>query len=314
MSDPLVQSIWDILVFRYTIVATFCFVMYEYLLNFDYELRFLWMRRFTFGSCLLFLCRYLPIAQINLALVGDASTPHCISLNKGSSVLVYLQYTLSSIVLYARTYAVWAGNKRVLAILLGTYSLSVVGTAYTVYRFIRGISVLDIRPWTGCVIVVSDHTIFYALIASVLMDLLGLCLLLHKSVLHTKDMKKIGFQQASLLTVMAQDGMAYFVLNIICTVANTIVLERASADYRDFLVTTQCCIQNVLCARLFFHMQTARKMGTGLTTASKMHSDIHFEDYEMKPRDRARTNYSGLRAEDATWTGLAISHSDDLEM
>ncbi|KLO16419.1 hypothetical protein SCHPADRAFT_901507 [Schizopora paradoxa] len=44
-------------------------------------------------------------------------------------------------------------------------------TAYTVYRFIIGTSVIDVHPWAGCVMLAKDHTIFYALIGSVLMDL-----------------------------------------------------------------------------------------------------------------------------------------------
>ncbi|KLO16420.1 hypothetical protein SCHPADRAFT_213221 [Schizopora paradoxa] len=78
-----------------------CFVIYEYLINFDYEVHFLWMRRFTYGSCLFFLCRYLPIAQISLTvfqylLTRDISYHHCRSLGKACTILVYLQYCLSN--------------------------------------------------------------------------------------------------------------------------------------------------------------------------------------------------------------------------
>ncbi|KLO16416.1 hypothetical protein SCHPADRAFT_995115 [Schizopora paradoxa] len=297
---------------QYTIVATFCFIMYEYIINFDYEVRFLWLRRFTFSSCLLFLCRYLSVAQICVSiyeyvLTGDFTHAHCKSLVKLSASLVYLQYCLSNVVLYARTYAVWAGNKRVLVALVGSYVLSAIGTCYTVYRPtpVVGLHSPRNRP---------EH-----LLRSHWLDnLFALCLLLYKSVLHTREMKNIGFQQVSLLTVMAQDGMAYFLFNIVCAAANSIILERTTSDYRDFLVTTQCCVQNVLCARLFFHMQTARRHGMGLTTMSRMPSDIHFAaaDLELKVRRHRRGVTENLNTvpEEATWTaGFTVSYLDDEE-
>ncbi|KLO16439.1 hypothetical protein SCHPADRAFT_887785 [Schizopora paradoxa] len=350
MSEILNQSATDTLVFRYTIVATTCFVTYEYLINLDYEIRYLWLRRLTFGSALLFFCRYLPIAQIYVSIVeyvltSDLRPTHCKSLLKANSALVYLQFCLSNMVLYTRAYAVWSGNKRVLWTLVVTYVLSAVGTAYTVYRYVDGISVLGLKLWSGCIYLVTDHSIFYALIGSALMDsrtssfllsspshslsislgrllalsfvlltpkslpitstldlnlrmdAVALCLLLYKSVQHARVMKNIGIRhgtrtKVSLLTVMAQDGMAYFIFNIICTVANIIVLQRASDDYRDFLVTTQSCLQNTLCARLFFHIQTAHKSGSGstgtitrtLSAAGPAYNDV----VEMKARSHRR--------------------------
>ncbi|KLO16406.1 hypothetical protein SCHPADRAFT_887757 [Schizopora paradoxa] len=113
----------------------------------------------------------------------------------------------------------------------------------------------------------SDHTVIYALIGSVMMDSLALCLLLYKSVLHTKVVKNTGLQKMGLLQVMAQDGMMYFLFNIekcensfdifprqVCTIATTIFLERAS---------------------------TARTHGVGMSTISKIHSNIRFADFEM---------------------------------
>ncbi|KLO16409.1 hypothetical protein SCHPADRAFT_212284 [Schizopora paradoxa] len=326
-SNPLDHSIWDTFVFRYTIIATTCFVVYEHLINFDSEVRFLWMRRFTFGSCLLFACRYLPIAQICVAtveyvLTNDLSPSNCNSLLKANSSLVFLQYCLSIVVVYTRAYVVWACSKRVFASLLVACSLSGAGSAYAVYRFVRGIQYLGPHPWPGCIFLVTDQSIFYALIGGVFVDSFALCLLLYKSVQHTREMKNVGFHQVSLLTVMAQEGMTYFLLNIVCTLANTIVLQRASENYRDFLMTyvvplsyldnaasyllishlftsTQCCIQNVLCARLFFHTQNVHRRTLGISSISttRMHTDIHFAEFDVLCHPSGTKN---VDAEDVT--------------
>ncbi|KLO16417.1 hypothetical protein SCHPADRAFT_937897 [Schizopora paradoxa] len=321
---------------QYTIAATASFVLYEYVINFDFEVRYLWSRSFKLGSCLLFLCRYLPIIHTFVAifeyvLTSDLTNYHCKSLLIVSSSLVYLQYSLVNAVLYLRTIAIWCGDKRVFMTLVGTYTLSATGTAYTVYRFNRGASELDPHLWSGCITLIKDQSIFYGIVGSVLMDSLALCLLLYKSVQHTREMKNVGFQQVSLLTVMIQDGMVYFIFNIseqqspslshsettqnrrqpisrsqVCTVASAVVLQRASDAYRDILVTPQCCIQNVLCARLFFHMQIAHRRGVGQTTISKMPSGMCFAN----PDESAPPQPGENNLRDATLKRLVTTHSD----
>ncbi|KLO16405.1 hypothetical protein SCHPADRAFT_887756 [Schizopora paradoxa] len=258
----------------------------------------------------------MPIAQISVALIEglltrDTSSSHCASLNKGNSgkELYYSVEPISSHIEYSKASSICnivfqiashklfytlermlygRGIRNVLTSFIS--QLSAAGTAYTVYRFICGISVLEFHPWSdraGCVILASDHTIFYSLIGSVLMDSLALCLLLYKSVLHAKEIKKSGFQQGW--------RTSYSILRV-----------RSQLQLYWNVPPSQCCIQNVLCTRLFFHMQTAHRHGVGPTTISKIPSDIHFADFGMEMRRRDGADSSGLRAEDATWTGFPV--------
>ncbi|KLO04443.1 hypothetical protein SCHPADRAFT_897023 [Schizopora paradoxa] len=179
-----------------------------------------------------------------------------------------------SVILCARTYAVWKGNKHVLALFVGTCTIAAAGAAYTVYRFVHGASVLEFRPW-------PDNTIYYSLIGSVLLDshAVALCFLLYKSVLHTKAIK-----------------------------------NKYEPDDSDSsrCSSAQCCIQNVLCARLLFHMQTARRHGLGLSTISNIHSDIRFADFEMTAVRRIGADISGSHVEDMR-NSIGLSQSRDLE-
>ncbi|KLO16444.1 hypothetical protein SCHPADRAFT_214317 [Schizopora paradoxa] len=95
-----------------------------------------------------------------------------------------------------------------------------------------------------------------------------------------------GQKKVTLLYVVVQDGVAYFIFNVACSITSIFVLLRASDDLRDFLVTTQGCVQNVLCARLFFHIQTAHKSGwSSSTTLGTSNNDICDLGIEMKVRN-----------------------------
>jgi len=83
-------------------------------------------------------------------------------------------------------------------------------------------------------------------------------LLLYKSVPHVRVIKSLqardGSAQASILTVMMQDGVGYSVLNTAITIATFLVNELASPNLRHFLYNTQASVQNVLCCMLLFHL------------------------------------------------------------
>ncbi|KLO07873.1 hypothetical protein SCHPADRAFT_629337 [Schizopora paradoxa] len=219
---PLLLAAKHVYILRYTTVATFCFVAYEYAINFDSEVRFLWLRRPTnIGFFLLFLCRYLPVVQIIVstyayAWTTDLRPSHCSNLMKANTSMIYLQFCLSMMVLYTRAYAVWNGSRRVLALLVVTYVGCAAGTAYTIVKYDQGVSVLGLRIFDGCIFLLTDHTLFYSLILHVFLDTLALSLLLYKSVQHARFLKSMagGGSRRSLLAVMAEDGVTYYFLNL----------------------------------------------------------------------------------------------------
>ncbi|KLO16400.1 hypothetical protein SCHPADRAFT_937886 [Schizopora paradoxa] len=167
------EIVWNVLVFRYTIAATISLVAYEYLINLDNEIQYLWSHRFKLGSCLLFLCRYLPVLDTSIAIFEFGlnctfSYSECKSMLKFSFGLIYLQYCLSNVVLYTHTYAVWGGGKRLLALLIGSYTLSVAGGVYSLHVLDHGAYELHSKPWIGCI--VTNQSFSYGCFASVLVD------------------------------------------------------------------------------------------------------------------------------------------------
>jgi len=271
----IVEGTKHVFILRYTETATACFVAYEYLINLDYEVRFLWPRRFNFGFLLLFLCRYLQIgnacvAMYTYVLTSDIRTSNCSTLMKTNAALVYCQLCLSCIVLFTRAYAVWGSRKRMYWFLLCTCIVALAPTMYTLNLYLRGVSFPGLRIWNGCIYLIVDHNAnFYSMIGIVVMDSLALSLLLYKSVQHARFMKSLsgGSERASILSVMAQDGITYFVMNLACTIANMIGVKRFPAYLHGFLIGTQACMQNVLCARLYFHIQIVNENWTTNVTS-----------------------------------------------
>ncbi|KLO11709.1 hypothetical protein SCHPADRAFT_905811 [Schizopora paradoxa] len=259
--DFLSDAARNLQIVRYTIVATTCLVAYEYCINFDNEVQYLWRKRLGFGGFLLFLCRYLPIASAFEGLYAyvtttDLKDSHCMLGYSVNAYLVYVEFLLSVLVLFTRAYAVW--NSRVILVVLTlVYTGGIAGTSYAIHLFMKGVSVIGLRISNGCIYLVSNNQTWIALVILVFCETLALGLVLWKSVHHLRSMKGVEFSRSrpNLLVVMARDGIFYFICNLIITTTNLILLKRVSSDLRDFLFVTQGVVQNILCTRLLFHIK-----------------------------------------------------------
>ncbi|KLO05048.1 hypothetical protein SCHPADRAFT_738694 [Schizopora paradoxa] len=197
--------------FRYTYVAAASIASYEYFINIDNEIRFLWDRSFSFGRVLLFLCRYLPLVQAFEGVylytsVGEKkfNSSYCRGLIDTSTILIGVQFVVST----------W------LAAMLFVSSLS-----------IRTAQFLPYRIGDGCFFTVKTDAAKYSFIKIIFDDTLALGLLLVKAIQQTKF------------------GVLYFFLNLAINITNMCLFGLIP------LSTMEGVLQNILCARLLFHIQ-----------------------------------------------------------
>lgn len=143
-----------------------------------------------------------------------------------------------------------------MAIVLGTvYMCVLVGTTYIIYAYIHGASVLSIQISQGCLFEFENNHIWYALVVLIFCESLALGLLVAKLFQNAQSLKSVHrHSNRDLLTVIAHDGIEYFICNLVVTTINLIALKHLAPDLRDFLVVTQGALQNILCNRLLFHV------------------------------------------------------------
>ncbi|KLO06936.1 hypothetical protein SCHPADRAFT_672457 [Schizopora paradoxa] len=254
-------------IFQYTTVATVSLVAYEYLINLDAEIRYLWGRRVSFGGMLMALCRYLPLVNISQIVVyvvmRNSDSAGCLKGNKIVSSFVLAEFILAVLVLFTRAYAVWGGGRIILCLIAFVLSGSVAGSGYALFLFLSDTEVpVHISMSTSCLIVLGNDDVWIGLAFLLFCEALALGLLLIKSIQHareTKDLVIFGTHKQSILAVMAQDGIGYFACTLAITSANLIVLGSVTPDLRDFLFITQGALQNILCGRLLFHVRAVNE-------------------------------------------------------
>jgi len=271
--NSLIEDLAGDQVLGYTIVSVGSFVCYEYLIMLDHEIRYLWNRRISFGGALLFLCRYLPFTSLVqiyfFASATDLHQSNCITGFRTSTIITYIQFLLSILVLFTRAYAVWACSKRILCLLVLTYVGVIVGGTLSVVFFMRGVGSVPLIGSSGCLVQVVNDDLWIALTILIYSESLAFALLLIKALMHARELKNVdrSSSKKDILSVMAQDGLAYFACNLAITSTNLFLLKNVNPDYQDIFIIIQGALENVLCSRLLFHIRIVSDLSDGSQTS-----------------------------------------------
>ncbi|KLO10455.1 hypothetical protein SCHPADRAFT_942832 [Schizopora paradoxa] len=283
--DIFVEAAKQVQIIRYTTVATITVVTYEYLIRLDSEIRYLWCRRFTLAKGLLLLCRYLPFLfymQLYVYVVtAKVIKSNCAIGVRVSASFVYVEFVLAILVLFTRAYAVWGGTLRMFTFLALIYAGGIAGTAYSLFLYVDGLSVLELRlVGDGCLFLATNDSLWIALALLVFCESLALVLLLTKSIQHARAIKnvmRVRNPGQNILLIMAQDGIGYFVCSLAITSANLVVLVRATTNLRSLLFVVQGAIQGILCARLLFHIHAVDESPNGTYRSQATRTALEIE-------------------------------------
>jgi len=266
--DEIIQVAQHVELLRYTLVAVLGAIVYEYTITFDNEIHYLWGRRLSLASVLLFVGRYLPIVSLAYAIYVYVLTRDVSGCHMGGEInawLNFVEFIFPIAVLFTRAYAVWGGAKWVLIVLATSYVASFVGAAYPVSIYLKGISHSPIRVSTGCLFVVQNDDIWISIIFLIYCESLALGLLLVKAIQYARFTRGLDKNSTNLMTVMTQDGIGYFVCNLGITITNLICLARLSPDIREIMIPIQAALQNSLCNRLLFHIRIVAESRVNMT-------------------------------------------------
>ncbi|KLO06940.1 hypothetical protein SCHPADRAFT_672607 [Schizopora paradoxa] len=277
--DLLVSIFWTVRIVQYIAITTISLVAYEYLIKLDDEIRYLWGRRVSFGGILMALCRYLPFVNV-LTVIVDISMPDmdyegCLMGYRAYSSFIFIEFTLSTLVLFTRAYAVWGGSWRILSILVIVFTGSSAGSFYALFLFLSNTDAPPLNLPTSCIFDIKNDDVWIALVVLVFCESLALGLLLIKSIEHARAMRylSVNAPRRSILAVMTQDGIGYFACTLALTSANLVILERVTPDLRDFLFIIQGALSNILCSRLLFHVRAVNDSPSGTFANYSIHID-----------------------------------------
>jgi len=261
----------DLLVVRYAAVAAFVLLAYDYMLTIDDEIRLIWSSRMTIPKFIFLINRYVPIIgivgviSIIIFLPNDNINTCKVSFVTFSGVVLF-GYLTAEAILYMRAYAVWGCQRSTLMFVTAAQIIWYSTGLYFVGRFLASVYILDIPQLpTGCIVGYHDQIEWGAYSCLIGSEITALVLLL---------IKTFHMRNSTLVNIIFRDGIAYFVVILLSSVANLVVVRVTAPTLCNFLIFSQGALHSICCNRLLLHIRDVYE--TSLSVPSKQ-SDINFE-------------------------------------
>ncbi|VDB96253.1 unnamed protein product [Peniophora sp. CBMAI 1063] len=244
-------------------IATFAFLVYDYLLTFSAEATYIWPRPLSRASMLFFSIRYIPILA-SLALIVLGHVPS-LAIDCGTyewcvKVKLLATQVYVCIIMGVRVAAMYY-NKRSIVVLLFVVSATLLGASIgiivykenaTVYTFIG----LGVRL---CQAALYDERDAYAWVMQAVFDVFVLILTVLRTLAdwHEEGVRRCPGSGRGLADLMFRDGIVFYVVITLATVANIVTFFVGPPLARGCLSVLASAIGTAMLARLTLHLHAA---------------------------------------------------------
>ncbi|KAF9535843.1 hypothetical protein CPB83DRAFT_842439 [Crepidotus variabilis] len=253
---------------NYANLASLTAVCYDYLMTFGEEVELVWSRRFTLGTALFLLNRYLPFIDMPISVAvylasRNLSAMECRKLILGSTPIIVLGVAASEFILVLRTIAIWNRNKCVLIGLLCCQMITIAIAVVFTALYLQDLKFIS-NPGEGCVVVYVGNFAWVDILSILFIESIIVVLTGIRAFHHLR------YSSSSWVHQLYQRGILYFLLLFVFVLLNTIFpllaplhLKLLFMKYVFHLLwnspdTTMASVQralhSILCNRMLFQI------------------------------------------------------------
>ncbi|KAF7345313.1 hypothetical protein MSAN_01908100 [Mycena sanguinolenta] len=265
-------------------------LIYDYLLTFGAEVKYIWSSKLRPGTCLLLAIRYLglganiticaynfiyfthevrrriaaPPASFNLLV---ASSKNCVKMQWVWMMFIVFLELLVEVTLALRVYAMYGLNKWILACLLSTNVAAGVVALFAIIEYGKNPDLLAAPGFSGCDAAYPTRSVAARPAggweATLVCDILVFGLTARRAFIQRKISP---LYSGSLIERMATDGTMYFGIIVLACLANALTFYLGDAMLSGFLSWLTTNLSLTLLSRLMLNLHEAADLRTTLNT------------------------------------------------
>ncbi|KZT36399.1 hypothetical protein SISSUDRAFT_1034864 [Sistotremastrum suecicum HHB10207 ss-3] len=242
-------------------LSGFVLLIYDFILSFPEELKFVWRSRWSLGKVLFLLNRYLVPLDLAVELVSFMSTTPSDNFCKKwfitDTVLVWFELAVIQALLVMRTAALWNGNKYVMALLATTYLGTMAAILWVVIRVTRDVTIIAERPvpqLLGCLFAAEKDVTSGIWLAPLTVETVIFLLTSLKAFQHWQN--KL-LSRTHLVTILYRDGFLYFVVMFAMNILNTLIFYLLPLQLSEVTFILYRALMSVMASRLLLNVRAA---------------------------------------------------------
>ncbi|KAI6142701.1 hypothetical protein BKA82DRAFT_1000230 [Pisolithus tinctorius] len=241
--------------------AALTFLLYDHLITLAEEVTYIWAHPKHASAILFFVNRYLGcfLAVTQTVMLFVIMSPEvCIQYTHYRRVLIFMNQAIVCTLFIIRTYALYGGNKRLLAFLLFTSLALASPVAWSLARQ-QGTSATNIP---GCQMIYNTNTATHLAIppeALCIFDTLIFVLTVYKT--FKVGIRSNAHSKPNLVMLLLRDGAIYFVIVAMVNLANILTFFVAPELLRGGLTIVSICIAITMVSRLMLNLHKTADAG-----------------------------------------------------
>ncbi|KIM73694.1 hypothetical protein PILCRDRAFT_828918 [Piloderma croceum F 1598] len=238
---------------NYTNVAFVVILLYDYVLTFGMEVEFIWKQKMGLGKILFLLNRYVPIIDL-VILINLYTNPSlrsdqvCSKFFHADKWIGMFSVVVIDALLVLRTWALWGLSKLILLPLGILLALSMMAQAWSIKLAAVQPSPDNVRPCASTE--KSTKGLYLLWAAFIVFDSTVITLTLIKAVPSFRRNTS-----TSLITRLLKDGIQYFLVIFLASLANIIMISAGSAIFASNLVPSYRATIATLGSRLILNLR-----------------------------------------------------------
>jgi len=254
---PDIQLAAQTMASNYATVAFVMTLLYDYALTFAEEVEFVWRQKMGLAKMLFLLNRYIPLVDLVILMNSYVNQDihnekFCSPWFQIDSWLAVFSAIVIDIMMLLRTWAIWRRSRNIL-IYLGVILMlcTIVAFGCTLYEMLTVIKIPSPDRLRPCETTYPNPNVFYGVWVSVIV---------FDSTIVTLTLLKVlpapqHDQSAPYTSQILGDGVLYFVMIFLASIANIIVISAAPPALATMLVTFYRVISATLCSRLALNIR-----------------------------------------------------------
>jgi len=276
-------------------------------------MQYIWKSPWSLGKCLYIASRYFAFADVyvHLQMSFDSGwTPKdCLATSRYIPWFSVIGAVIAEAILIARTFAIYERSYKILTYLVCLRLGTLIPTLKLINDYNRGLKFVE-SPAPGfspCVSSGDDPAkIWLAYLFIAILD----CNIVALTIWKAGSQWKSGLTGRRLISTLYRDGVAYFMVLCLVSIANVVLLNvQHNMLYFDFLVLFQRVVQAILSSRIIINI---RKAVGATSDPSTITDPLVFGDTTDDTYVQSSNSESGLgeQRSDTHIGGLVKVHRD----
>ncbi|KAH7924143.1 hypothetical protein BV22DRAFT_530194 [Leucogyrophana mollusca] len=239
-------------VLNYLLVSFVTLLAFDYIINLEHEVAYLFNAKLSISKCIYLVCRYVPLVlsgvQWPLSLASNIDMNACSTLFQITTWLTLIILSCVECIFLLRTYALWSCSKRVLIVLLSSLAAAVIPVITVLAVYQSSIFDLFSQPpipfISSCYQQGLEYAFFVCYLLLLVFETEIFLFTIYRVHVHCRHAR------GSLLKILAKHGVLYFVFSLLFSVTNILVIFLLPSYYSSVFGVLQTLAQALLATRM----------------------------------------------------------------